>query len=169
MSTKEQLIELLDENNKIIKSYVKVLNNIANIINSEKETKSIENTTKKESKNSNQADENCEKLVLTLQDVRKVLVEKSREGYSEDIRALLVKYGAEKLSEINPTNYQILMDEAASFGATIEIIKAELKKKQEFSDQFKALYEYHFATSLADLKKEYYSSFLRDLRSLGNE
>jgi len=176
MQTKDKLLEILDENNKIMTSYVSVLNIFANIISSELEQhdNTSENERKektKKTKKTTQSTEKCEKPVLTLVDVRKVLVEKSREGYSDEIRTLLIKYGAEKLSEINPINYQILIDEALSLGATIEIIKTEFEKKanEGFSDKFPELFDAHYASSIEDLKKEYYSSFLRDLRGLGNE
>ena len=42
---------------------------------------------------------------LTLEAVRAVLAEKSRAGYTAQIRSLLQKYGANKLSEIDPTRY----------------------------------------------------------------
>lgn len=43
-----------------------------------------------------------------LEDVRAVLAEKSRAGHTAEVRALLKKYGAAKLSEINPANYEAL-------------------------------------------------------------
>ena len=39
---------------------------------------------------------------LTLVEVRAVLADKSRSGFTEQIRGLLEKYGAPKLSEIDP-------------------------------------------------------------------
>ena len=50
--------------------------------------------------------------VLTLETVRAVLAEKSRAGFTAQIRALLLKYGADKLSAIAPENYKALMAEA---------------------------------------------------------
>lgn len=49
---------------------------------------------------------------LTLEDVRAVLAEKSRAGHTAEVKALLTKYGAEKLSEMDPANYQALLSEA---------------------------------------------------------
>jgi len=46
---------------------------------------------------------------LALEDVRAVLAEKSRSGHTAEIRALLQKYGADKLSQINPANYKALL------------------------------------------------------------
>ena len=43
--------------------------------------------------------------VLKLEAVRAVLAEKSRAGFTAQIRSLLQKYGASKLSEIDSTRY----------------------------------------------------------------
>ena len=47
--------------------------------------------------------------VLTLEAVRAVLVDKSRAGFTAQIRSLLQKYGADKLSGIDPANYKALL------------------------------------------------------------
>ena len=49
---------------------------------------------------------------LTLEQVRAALAEKSRAGYAAEIRALLQKYGANKLSQIDPANYEALLRDA---------------------------------------------------------
>ncbi len=160
MQTKEQLIDILNETNKLFELCVGLLNNLI------ESNQSVESTTKVTHL---ECKKEIEKQTLKLEDVRKVLVAKSREGYTKQIRDLLNKYGAAKLSEIKPVNYQNLVDEAFCFGATIERIKEALKNKKDYSDQFEDIYEHHFATCLDDLKEEYYPAFLRDIRGLGNE
>jgi hypothetical protein len=49
---------------------------------------------------------------LTLEQVRAVLAEKSRNGHTAEIRTLLQKYGAAKLSGIDPVHYKALLAEA---------------------------------------------------------
>lgn len=49
---------------------------------------------------------------ITLEQVRTVLAEKSHDGFTAEVRSLLEKYGAEKLSKINPTNYAALLADA---------------------------------------------------------
>ena len=49
---------------------------------------------------------------LTLEEVRAVLADKSRNGYTTEVRALLEKYGATKLSQINPAQYPAVLAEA---------------------------------------------------------
>lgn len=51
---------------------------------------------------------------LTLEDVRKVLTEKSRAGYTAKVKELLLKHGANKLSEISPDEYEALVEEAGN-------------------------------------------------------
>ena len=50
--------------------------------------------------------------LLTLEEVRAVLAEKSRKGHTVEIRSLLQKYGADKLSQLDPTNYKALLADA---------------------------------------------------------
>lgn len=53
---------------------------------------------------------------LTLEQVRAVLADKSRAGHTAAIRELLKKYGASKLSQIDPANYEALMQEVEVLG-----------------------------------------------------
>lgn len=52
------------------------------------------------------------KKEITLEEVRAVLADISRDGKTAEVRALLKKYGASKLSEINPDNYEALLQDA---------------------------------------------------------
>ena len=54
---------------------------------------------------------------LTLSDVRTVLAEKSRAGFKAEVKELLNKHGAEKLSDIDPGEYETLMKEAEALGS----------------------------------------------------
>ena len=49
---------------------------------------------------------------LTLEEVRAVLAEKSRAGHTAAIRTLLQKYGAKKLSVVDPKHYEALLKDA---------------------------------------------------------
>ena len=57
-----------------------------------------------------------QKKSITLEMVRLVLAEKSRAGYTANVRALLEKHGAAKLSEIKPDEYAALLAEAEVLG-----------------------------------------------------
>ena len=49
---------------------------------------------------------------LTLEEVRGILANKSRAGFTSQIRALLHKYGSDRLSGVDPTNYKALLADA---------------------------------------------------------
>lgn len=53
---------------------------------------------------------------ITLETVRAVLAEKSRAGHTAEVRALLEKHGAAKLSEIDSAEYPALLAEAEVLG-----------------------------------------------------
>ncbi len=52
----------------------------------------------------------------TLEDVRKVLSEKSGEGHTNEVRKLLKEYGSSKLSGIDPDKYASLIEAAKKIG-----------------------------------------------------
>ena len=54
--------------------------------------------------------------VLTLEAVRAVLADKSRAGFTAQIRSLLQKHGAAKLSEIEPSHFADLLKEVEGLG-----------------------------------------------------
>lgn len=75
-------------------------------ISADKNQKSDEPTTVTEEQS-----KTAEEKVLTLEEVRAVLAEKSRAGFTAQIREILVKHGAEKLSAVNPLEYEALLKE----------------------------------------------------------
>lgn len=53
----------------------------------------------------------------SLEDVRAVLAEKARLGLTPQVRELLKRHGAEKLSDVNPEEYSSLLKEAEGINA----------------------------------------------------
>ena len=49
---------------------------------------------------------------ITLEDVRARLAQLSRDGKTAQVKALIQKYGANKLSEVNPDDYEALLLDA---------------------------------------------------------
>ena len=49
---------------------------------------------------------------VSLEQVRGVLAEKSKAGHSEEVRTIIRKYGADKLSAVDPMNFPAIMKEA---------------------------------------------------------
>ena len=52
----------------------------------------------------------------SMEDVRKVLAEKSSAGFTAEVRALLEKHGGTKLSAISEAEYPAIMKEAKEIG-----------------------------------------------------
>ena len=52
----------------------------------------------------------------TLEEVRAVLAKLSVEGHSAAVKALIAKFGADKLSELAPEQYAALLKEAEHIG-----------------------------------------------------
>lgn len=71
------------------------------------ETKPVGKTTGKK-----KAAAEPEEKPLTLEEVRAVLAEKSRAGHTAEVKALLTKHGADKLSDIDPAEYPALLADA---------------------------------------------------------
>src|SRR5699024_3901519 len=53
-----------------------------------------------------------EKKKISLEEVRTLLAQKSQAGFTVNIKKLLEKYGATKLSEIDAKDYEALMKDA---------------------------------------------------------
>lgn len=62
------------------------------------------------------ADPAIEAPTITLEQVRAILADKSRAGFTAEIHALLQKYGADRLSQLDPANYKALL-------ADVEVLK----------------------------------------------
>ena len=65
-----------------------------------------------EKKTAAKKEEKAEPKPLTLERVRAALAEKSRAGHTSEVKALLIKHGADKLSDIDPAEYPSLLAEA---------------------------------------------------------
>ena len=49
---------------------------------------------------------------ITLEEVRGVLADISRAGFTADVKKLIVRYGAERLSDVDPNSYAALLNDA---------------------------------------------------------
>ena len=65
-----------------------------------------------EKKTAAKKEEKAEPKPLTLERVRAALAEKSRAGHTSEVKARLIKHGADKLSDIDPAEYPALLAEA---------------------------------------------------------
>lgn len=53
---------------------------------------------------------------ISLEKVRGVLAGKSQAGYSAEVRAIVSKYGASRLSDIDPKDYAAVLKDAEAIG-----------------------------------------------------
>ena len=56
--------------------------------------------------------EEAKPVDLKFEDVRAVLSDISRQGKTKEMKSLLTRFGATKLSDVDPANYQVLLREA---------------------------------------------------------
>lgn len=97
----QQIIEAL-------RAAAKAFNEVANQLS---DKKSLE---MKEA--SSVAEEKVSEKKLTLEDVRKAAADKSRQGYTEEVRKLIQKFDASKLSEVDAEKYPALMKDLEAVG-----------------------------------------------------
>ena len=105
MSQHKQLLELITEMEGTAKYYLRLVDEFKKLLSSEEETE----TTSEEPKPEPQK-------VLKLEDVRAVLATKAKDGYKNEVRALLNKYGAESLSALANEHYTAVLEEAGGLG-----------------------------------------------------
>lgn len=53
---------------------------------------------------------------LSLEDVRRVAADKARQGHTDEVRQLIQKFGADKLSDVDAAKYPALMEELEAMG-----------------------------------------------------
>ena len=57
-----------------------------------------------------------EEKTYSKEDVRGILADKSAKGYGKEVKALLSKYGADKLSTLSPEHYAAVVADAEGIG-----------------------------------------------------
>ncbi len=60
--------------------------------------------------------EEKKEAAVTLEEVRKVLAEKSRDGFTKDVRELIASFGVRRLSAIDPKDYGEVLKRAEGIG-----------------------------------------------------
>ena len=57
-----------------------------------------------------------EVATLTLEEVRRILAELSQRGLTAEVKAIIKKHGADRLSDLAPVEYAAVLKEAESIG-----------------------------------------------------
>ena len=60
-------------------------------------------------------DNNKEEKILTLEEVRATLAQKSKEGFTDKVKDLINYYGCHKLSEIDSKYYEEILEKIEKF------------------------------------------------------
>ena len=105
MSKMKQLNELITEMEGTAKYYLRLVDEFKKLLSTEGETTSETAESKPEPQKE-----------LKLEDVRAVLATKAKDGYKNEVRALLNKYGAESLSALANEHYAAVLEEAGGIG-----------------------------------------------------
>ena len=122
MSKMSQLSEQLDELARCGEALVGVARSLKEILSGEdvEETAAPEPAAEKPRAKAKKETEpepvKEEKEPLTLEKVRTILAEKSRAGFTEEVKAIIAKRGAQKLSGIDPADYEAVVAEVEVLG-----------------------------------------------------
>ncbi|NFO02699.1 hypothetical protein FDB23_01010 [Clostridium botulinum] len=107
---KTKIIQDIIDNLKGITGSLETLTKVLNEpINSE-EVVQKENTVKESKVKANKEDSQKQKQP-TLEEVRAVMAEKNREGHREEVKAIIVKHGANKLTALDQKCYADVLKE----------------------------------------------------------
>ena len=113
MTTRSQFVLAIEKLRESAVRLVKASDALLEIARGEKEKTqpSESEAEKKETKLAEQTEK-----PVSLAEVRALLAEKSRDGFTAEIRAVILAHGANKLSEIDPSEYAAVMKDAEGIG-----------------------------------------------------
>lgn len=95
---------------KIADGLLVVADSIREMVKKGAESSAPEETGKKDNRQEDMA--KPEQQQISIEDVRAVLAAKSQDGKTREVKALLMKYDAGKLSGVKPEDYPMLLKEA---------------------------------------------------------
>ena len=117
MGKMNELSMLVDELKKCGETLVGLSEGLADLFSGSAEEKQpIKKSAAKKKSSEEPKPEAPEEKALTLEDVRAVCADKSRSGFTAEVKAILNKHGVEKLSEVNPAEYKALLAEVEVLG-----------------------------------------------------
>lgn len=117
MGKVSELSMLVDELKKCGETLIGISEELTELFSStELEKQPIKKSAAKKKSAEELKPEAPEEKALTLEDVRAVCADKSRSGFTAEVKAILNKHGVEKLSEVNPAEYKALLAEVEVLG-----------------------------------------------------
>lgn len=119
MSKVSELSMLIDELKKCVETLIGISEGLVDMFSGSEEEKqpAKKAAAKKKAAAEPKPEPQPEKeKPLTLEDVRAVCADKSRKGFTAEVKAILTKHGADKLSEVEPAEYKALLAEVEVLG-----------------------------------------------------
>lgn len=110
MGKVNELSQLIEELNRCGNTLIGISEELKNLFSGSEEAEKTEPKTKTAEKASKK------EKTLSLEDVRAVMADKSRKGYTAEVKALLTKRGVNRLSDIEPKEYAALLAEVEVIG-----------------------------------------------------
>lgn len=105
MTKTKQLTDLITEMEGTAKYYLRLVEEFKKLLSTDDESDSKTVTVKPEPPKT-----------IKLEDVRALLATKAKDGYKNEVRALLNKYGATSLSALAKDHYSAVLEEAGGIG-----------------------------------------------------
>lgn len=112
MGKVSELSQLIEELNRCGNTLIGISEDLKNLFSGSEETKETESKTTEEAP----AKTPKKEKTLSLEDVRAVMADKSRKGYTAEVKALLTKRGVSKLSDVDAKDYAALLAEVEVIG-----------------------------------------------------
>ncbi|MBO4111252.1 hypothetical protein [Streptococcus suis] len=105
MSKMKELNRLIHDMEETAKYYLRLVDEFKRLLTSGEESVPKPNHTKSESQRE-----------IQLEEVRAVLATKAKDGFKNEVRALLNAYGASSLSALDPKHFAAVLEEAGGIG-----------------------------------------------------
>lgn len=114
MGKVSELSQLIEELNRCGNTLIGISEDLNNLFSSSEEVEESEPKTKVTEEAPAKAPK--KEKPLSLEDVRAVMADKSRKGYTAEVKALLTKRGVTKLSDVDAKEYAALLAEVEVIG-----------------------------------------------------
>lgn len=114
MGKMNELSMVLDEMKKCGEMLIQISEDLKQIFSNTSDTSAGAVTAKAESKE--KVPPEPPKETIKKEQVRAVLAQKSRDGFTKEVKEILKKYGANKLSEVSESDYQAVLQDVEVLG-----------------------------------------------------
>ncbi len=114
MGKVSELSQLIEELNRCGNTLIGISEDLKNLFSGSEDAKEAEPKAKVTEETPTKAIK--KEKTLSLEDVRAVMADKSRKGYTAEVKALLTKRGVSKLSDVDAKDYAALLAEVEVIG-----------------------------------------------------